>query len=184
MSMEAAPFLSSERLGASPMERIYDFVLKENGKVTNPTKEENLEWKAYRSYLELNPRNQLILLEEWWGYQECPRCEPSWNHWNYDSIYNDRPTMWVVHSCHIDLVNLCNKWHREYFCQCGYTTCSKHEVPEHPLFPYNKQYMKEQYYYNFGHWQFLTPTKEQIEEMKSVFLMWKVHEYCQRWTMV
>ena len=105
--------------------------------------------------------------------------------WKFDSEYEDRPTMWVVHSCHIDLVNLCNKWHREYFCQCGYTTCSKGiEVQEHPLFPYNKQYMKEQYYYNFGHWQFLTPTKEQIEEMKSVFLMWKVHEYCQRWTMV
>ena len=167
------------------MEENTDFVLMENGKdITNPPCEEKLEWQAYRAYCELNPRNQLILLEEWCSYEECPRCEPSWNHWNYNSIYNDRPTMWVVHSCHIDLVNLCNKYFREYFCQCGYTTCSKHEVQEHLFFAYNKQYMNEQYYYNFGHRPQLTPTKEQIEEMKSVFLVWKVHSYCQRWTMV
>jgi len=128
---------------------------------------EERERRASALYEQLDPQQQLILLEEWWGYpDECPYCD-------------DRPTLWVIHSCHTE-PELDTKWVQEYWCQCGYTTCSKHEVPENELFPKNKNYLNEQYYYNFGYWQLPTPTKEQIEEMKSVIMMWTVEELYRR----
>ena len=49
-------------------------------------------------------------------------------------------------------------------------------MAEKELFPKNKNYLNEQYYYNFGYWQLPTPTKEQIEEMKSVIMIWTAEE--------
>ena len=140
---------------------------------------EDLEHRAYELYDQLDPQQQLILLEEWLGScpDECPNyeCRPVWNHWNYNSIYDDRPALWVIHSCHTE-PELCAKWSRLHWCQCGYTTCSKCEMAEKELFPKNKNYLNEQYYYNFGYWQLPTPTKEQIEEMKSVIMIWTAEE--------
>lgn len=148
----------------------------ESLRTENETYEER-ENRANALYDQLDPRKQLILLEEWWGYpNECPRCEVPYD-WNYD--YDDRRTLWVIHSCHTE-PELCTKYTQEYFCQCGYTTCSKHEVPENPLFSKNKNYLNEQYCYNFGYWPQLTPTKEQIEEMKSLIMVWTAEELYRR----